>query len=560
MGIARDIIFIIIAGFVGGCLAHRLKQPLLVGYILAGIFLSPHTIGPTVSKVEDIEFLAEIGVALLLFSLGLELSIRDLRPVKRIALIGGPLQILLTTAFGYLVGATYLGLSAKESLWFGAMISLSSTMVVLKTLAATGMTSTLASRVMIGLLVVQDFALPPLLIILPRADWSQDVLWQIAISILHAILFLVVMLLLGTKVFPWALRKVVSWKSRELFLLAILTFGVGVGYTTYLLGLSFALGAFVAGIVLSESELNHQAFSDIMPLKDIFGLLFFASVGMLFDPSYLATHFPQVIATVLMVLVGKFLIFFTITRSFGYQNKAPWIVGFGLAQIGEFSFLLAKTGKNSGAIGLDLYNLVLTSTIVTMVLSPLILKLASPVHQLWRKVKPSSGIAVRNIEMPDTKKENHIIIAGCGRTGNAVVQVMQKADIPHVIIEMSHQRASILTDKKHEVIWGDCSSAQILEAAEIGRAKMLLITVPDWETTKLTVSRARSINPEIHLVVRAGSQQQLSYLQELGISDVIQAEYEGGLALVRQALERYEFSLEEIRDLSQSARKEMYAV
>jgi CPA2 family monovalent cation:H+ antiporter-2 len=559
VGIAADIIWIVIAGFIGGVIAHRFKQPLLVGYILAGIVLSPNTFGPTVSQFEEIELLAEIGVALLLFGLGLELSLRDLKPVRGVALVGGPLQLIVTTGFGYLIGTKYLGLGGKEAIWFGAMISLSSTMVILKTLSATGMTSTLASRVMIGMLVVQDLALPPMLIALPRAEWSQAMLWQTASSMLQAALFLIAMLVLGTKVFPWALRKVAAWESRELFLLAIVALGVGVGYGTYLFGLSFALGAFVAGIVLSESELSHQALSDIMPLKDIFGLLFFASVGMLFDPHYLLSHISQVAAIVMIVLLGKFLIFFLISKAFGYHNMAPWLIGLGLAQIGEFSFLLARTGKNNGVVSTDLYNLILTATIVTMVLSPQILKLAPPFYRWYRKLMPAKE-TVRTITIPDFKKENHIIIAGCGRTGTAAVQVMNSASIPHVIIENSHARASLLRDKEMSVIWGDCTSTQILEAAEISSAKILMITMPDWETTQLTVIRAKAINPGLHLVVRAGSKEQVAKLRELGVSDVVQSEYEGGLALVRQALEKFDFPLDQIRELYQTAKREMYAV
>jgi len=558
MGIAADLIQIIIAGFIGGMIAHRLKQPLLVGYIVAGIFLSPHTIGPTVSQVDQIELLAEIGVALLLFALGLELSLKDLKPVRAIALIGGPIQIAITTGFGYLLGIYFLGISSRESIWFGAMISLSSTMVVLKTLATTNMTSTLASRVMIGLLVVQDLALPPLLIVLPREDWNQSMMWQTVSSIFQAAMFLITMLVLGTKVFPWALRRVAGWQSRELFLLAIVALGVGVGYGTYLFGLSFALGAFVAGVVLSESELSHQALSDIMPLKDIFGLLFFASVGMLFDPQYLVTHYSQVISVVLMILGGKFVIFAIISASFGYRNMAPWLVGFGLAQVGEFSFLLARTGRSSGAIGLDLYNLVLTSTIITMILAPLILKLAPVFYSIWKKFRPSYE-PYRNIEVAKFNREGHIVIAGSGRSGRAVIQVMNSAEIPHVVIEINHRRASSLSEAGVAVIWGDCTSDQILNAAEIKSAKLLLITVLDWETTKLTVSRARALNPQVQLVVRAASQERLAQLRDLGVNDIIQAEYEGGLALVRQALERFEYPQEQIRSLTTAARVEMYS-
>jgi monovalent cation:H+ antiporter-2, CPA2 family len=275
MGIAA---IIVVAGLIGGLIMQRLGQPLIIGYILAGVAVGPFTGGITVSEVHEIELLAEIGVALLLFALGIELSLKELQPVRRIALIGTPIQILLAMGVGVGIGQL-LGWTWLESIWFGGMISLSSTMVVLKTLMSQGRMGMLSSRIMIGMLLVQDLAVVPLMIILPQLGDLERGLSTLGFAAIRAAIFIIGMIFVGTRVIPYLMRIVARWNSRELFLLTVPALGLGIGYGTYLFGLSFAFGAFVAGIVLSESDYSHQALSDIVPLRDIFGLLFFASEG-----------------------------------------------------------------------------------------------------------------------------------------------------------------------------------------------------------------------------------------------------------------------------------------
>src|SRR5882724_9235484 len=334
MGIASDFVLIVVAGLVGGLLARVLRLPLLVGYVAAGVVVGPYTAGPTVVQVHDIELLAEIGVALLLFSLGLELSFRDLQPVRRVALIGGPIQIVVTCAFGAFAAAKGLDMPVTQAIWFGAMISVSSTAVVLKMLSAAGVTSTLASRVMIGLLVIQDLAVVPMLVVLPQLGDVNHLFGNLIKAIGVAAALLAGVVILGTWLLPKLLRLILGWGSRELFLVSVVAIGVGVGYASQSVGLSFALGAFVAGLVLSESEFSHQALSDVVPIRDIFGLLFFVSVGMLLDPAYALSHAGQIAGVVLLTFLGKSLILGVVTRGFGYVNMAPWIVGLGLSQIG----------------------------------------------------------------------------------------------------------------------------------------------------------------------------------------------------------------------------------
>jgi CPA2 family monovalent cation:H+ antiporter-2 len=558
VGIAADIVLIVVAGFFGGLLAHRLGQPLLVGYILAGVLIGPHTAGPTVVAIHDVELLAEIGVALLLFALGLEVSFRDLAAVRRIALIGGPLQIALTALLGYGIGRGVLGWQTTHAIWFGAMISLSSTMVVLKTLMAQGVSGTLASRVMIGMLIVQDLAVAPMLIVLPKLNDLENALPELALAGAEAAIFLVAMIFVGTRLIPWMLERIARWRARELFLISVVALGVGVGYGTYLFGLSFAFGAFVAGMAMSESELSHQALADIGPLRDVFGLLFFASAGMLFDPLFLFDNAVEVGLTVALVLVGKGLIFGLLARAFGYGNRAPFVIGLGMAQIGEFAFVLARTGVSTGSIPGDVYALTLTATLTTMIATPPLSRLAEPLYRLWRRFVPQDQ-PLTTYNLPEDGLADHVLVAGYGRTGRAAVQVLRRVGVPFVVVDYDLDAIGDCRDAGVPSIWGDSTREEILVAAGAGRSRLLFLTIPDAQTCGMVVRKAREIQPNIEIVARALYADHLRELHALGVGEVIQPELEAGLAMVRVALMRYSVPADDIRDFSEAVRTEMYA-
>jgi CPA2 family monovalent cation:H+ antiporter-2 len=557
LGIASDFVLIVLAGLLGGLVARALRLPLLVGYIAAGVLIGPYTAGPTVVQIHDIERLAEIGVALLLFSLGLEMSFRDLAPVRRVALIGGPIQIVVTCAAGAVAAVTALAMPVTDAIWFGAMISLSSTVVVLKTLSAGGVTSTLASRVMIGLLVVQDLAVVPMLIILPQLGDLEHLPWRLARALGLAAAFLAVVVFLGTRLLPRLLRRILAWGSRELFLVSVVAVGVGVGYATQSAGLSLALGAFVAGLILSESEFSHQALSDVVPVRDIFGLLFFVTVGMLLDPRYALAHPARIAAAVALIFLGKSVILGGLARAFGYVNMAPWIVGLGLSQIGEFSFVLARVGVGSGQLSKATYDLALTCTVLTMALSPVVARLALPLGRVWRRWrKPVKTPAV--FELPRETFQGHIIVAGYGRSGKAVARVLRAAGIPLVVIELNHAVFSDLAASGVMGVWGDVTSEEILRAAQVETARVLLITVPEQSTAYLSVQRARRLNPGLVIVARAARERHVAELSGLGVDAVVQSEFEGGVEMVRQALLRYQYDDAETSRLVSEVRNEFY--
>ncbi len=546
------------AGLMGALLARLLRLPLLVGYVAAGVLVGPHTAGPTVVQVHDIEQLAEIGVALLLFSLGLEMSFRDLAPVRRIALLGGPLQILLITAIGSIGAAKGFGMPFAEAIWFGAMVSLSSTVVVLKTLSAAGMTSTLASRVMIGLLVVQDLAVVPMLVILPQLGNSDQLLWKVTRAVGIAAVFLTIVVLVGTRLLPPLFKRVLAWGSRELFLVSVVAVGVGVGYATQAAGLSFALGAFVAGLILSESEYSHQALSDVIPVRDIFGLLFFVTVGMLLDPQYALAHPVQVGAAVVLIFLVKSVVTGGIARAFGYVNMAPWIIGLGLSQIGEFSFVLARMGVSTGQLSKTTYDLALTCTVLTMAFSPLASSLALPLGRAWRKFgKPADLPAVA--ALPRQAMDEHAIVAGYGRSGKAAARTLHAAGIPVLVVELNHAVFGGADAAGLAGVWGDITSSEILHAAQVENARLLLVTVPDQSTVRMTVEHAKKMNPRLVVVARAVRADHIKELHRLGVDAAIQPEFEGGVEMVRQALLRYKHDDAEAIRLVEEVRAGFYS-
>jgi CPA2 family monovalent cation:H+ antiporter-2 len=557
MGIAADLILVVLAALAGGLVAHRLGQPLLIGYILGGVLVGPNTAGPTVADIHDIELLAEIGVALLLFALGLELRFADLKPVRRLALIGGPIQIVLTAAVALLFFQHVLGWERMPALWMGAMVSLSSTMVVLKILMAQGRTGSIPGRAMIGLLVVQDLAVAPMLIALPRLGDLGRALPELGWALLQAAAFLTAMILVGTRLMPYLLKRIARWRSRELFLVSVVTLGLGIGYGTYLFGLSFAFGSFVAGMVLSESEFSHQALGEIVPLRDVFGLLFFASAGMLFDPRYLVDHVGAVVATVAFVIVVKAFICGGLTRVFGYGGVTPWLVGLGLAQVGEFSFLLARTGTRVGALSDDQYGLALTMTLATMVFSPALSRAAVPLHNVYRRLRPEDH-PVHTYDLPGEGLENHVVVVGYGRSGRPAAKVMRNVGVPFVVIELDHLLAESARGLGTGVVWGDASHTEVLEAAGVERARLLLVAVSDAAAVRLTVENARELNPDLHVVARALYPEHLAELVNLGVYEAVQPELEAGLEMVRQVLAHYGTAPGDIQRFSDAVRDDLY--
>ena len=556
MGIAGDIALILVAALLGGLVARRLGLPLILGYIVAGVAVGPNTGGPTVSSVHDIELLAEIGVALLLFTIGLHFSLDELVPVRRVALFGTAAQMALTIAFGYGLGRL-LGFGWQEAAWFGALLSLSSTAVVLKSLSEQGVMGTLSSRVIIGMLVAQDLAVVPLIIVLPELGSLGQGLSELGVAALRAAAFVGVMLVFGRRVLPWLMARVAAWNSRELFLISVVAIGLGVGYATYLFGLSFAFGAFVAGLVLSQSDYSHQALADVEPLRDVFAMLFFVSVGMLLDPAFLIQNAGTVALVVALVFAVKGLVFAGVVRAFGYGNIIPFAVGLGLFQVGEFSFVIARVGVEEEAISQSSYSIVLSTAVITMSLTPFAMRLAPLLYGRWRERFPREAMSTFNL--PERGLGDHVVIAGYGRVGSFVARLLARLDQPFVVVDPNPGRADEARDSGYPVVYGDAGAEPVLEAAGVRRARLVIVTVPDPVGARLVVERARSINPNVHVVARTTTVEQLGELGRLGVYEAVHPESEAGLELVRQALSHLGVPAGDIQRFADEVRRELYA-
>ena len=557
MELVADVTLVLIAALAGGFLAQRVGQPLIVGYILAGVFVGPFTGGLTVSDVHEIEQLAELGVALLLFSLGLELSFRELAPVRAVALGGAAIQIVLTMALGFGL-AFALGLSWQPALWFGAVIALSSTMVALKTIQAQGRLGTLSSRVMLGILVVQDLAVVPLMIVLPELNNAAGSATRVVWATVRALVLLGIILFASTRIVPRLMALVVRWNSRELFLLSTTAVALGVGYVTWWFGLSLAIGAFVAGLVINESEYAHQALSDVMPLRDLFGMLFFVSVGMLLDPKLVWQHLGTLALVIAVVAAGKGLILAGVVRAFRYRHVVPLAVALTLFQVGEFAFVLVRVGRGIGAISNDLYSLLLNTAVATMALTPVVSGLTP--HLYGRFGSRRVADTPEAINLPQSGLSEHIIIAGGGRVGRSIADALSHMRLPCVLIEFDDRRVRQARAAGLPLIYGDAGQAVVLEAAHIRRARAVLVTVPAFPDVRRIVHAVRQFRPEMPMGARADGAEAIRGLYELGIQEVTSPEFEAGIEMPRQALTYFNVPAHEILQVASAIRRERYGL
>lgn len=532
MGIAGDIVQIVVVALVCGLIAQRLKMPALLGYIVAGILIGPNTMGPKVVHVEQIEVLADIGVALLLFSAGLEFPVEKLSPVKKIALIGTPIQILACVGLGYGLGACF-GWNWVHCIWFGCIISVSSTMVVLKILGEKGLTGTLSSQVMTAILIVQDLAVIPMLILLPELSNLSQGLDILGMAIVKSVILIAAVVAIGSTAVPKFIAKIAALGSRELFMVTVLAFGLGLGLLTYAIGLSFAFGAFLAGMILSRSEFSHHALSEITPLRDLFSLLFFCSVGMLIQPQFVINHWGLIAITIGVLLVGKVLIFGITTRLFGYVNIMPIAVGLYMFQVGEFAFVLARTGISSQGISQDIYLLCITVAAITIAITPLFANMADPIYQWWRKrtkTKPSNSIP-----MPQVGFKDHVVIVGYGYMGSFLAEAIPNST-PILIIESHPQRVKKAKEDGYAVIGGNATSTDLLKAADLDKAALLIITIPDPIDSTMVQETVHTINPKLKVMARARSLEHMKELVKHGCSEALVPEYEASLTMMRDIM------------------------
>lgn len=534
-GLATDLFIIILAGLIGGITARLLRQPLILGYILAGVLVGPYTGGITVGSVEGVERLADLGVALLLFSLGLEFRFKSLLPIRQIAVYGSLIQVALTFGWGFGVGKLF-GWQTTPALWLAAAVVSSSTAVILKTLVSRGYQTALSGRIMLGMSIIQDLSVIPIMILLTGIGTSAGGFsWMHLIRPLAAsALFLFLIWAVGMKGIPRLLKRVAQWNSQELFLLTVTALGLGIGYLTYFFGLSFAFGAFVAGLVLSESDYSHKALSELMPVRDIFGLLFFVSVGMLIEPAFLLTNARTIGLMTVTVVLGKGVILAGVAWLFGYRRIVPLALFLGMLPISEIAFVLIRTGLDLGALSQQAYSLILNGVILSMLVGPLATGLAAPVYRLIRRFLPEPE---SDRDVPDAVSlTNHVVIAGGDGYAGLIAEAIQKTGLPCLLIEPHFQSFRRNREMGLRQIFGDPGRQQLLEDARIGSARLLIVAVGGYAESMNVVRTARQFAHCPHIIVSTRDSGDAERLKTQNLLDVIQPDREAAYELTRRAL------------------------
>ncbi|MFC2056096.1 cation:proton antiporter [Chloroflexota bacterium] len=526
------------AALVGGMVAHRLRQPVILGYILIGIAVGPHALH-IVNDLALIEGAATLGVALLMLTLGLEISFSQLKQVGKIGLWGGVIQILVTFALGVVVSILVFHWSTSQAVLFGFVISLSSTMVCLKVLMDRGELDSIHGRIMVAILILQDISVVLMIVITPLlGEGGQNLPLALGISIGKAILTIGVAIVIGLWILPWLMGRIGGVRSRELFLLTVLVMGLGAAISTQMFGLSAVFGAFLIGLVLRETRFGHQALAEITPLRDIFAALFFVSLGMLLDPLYIVEYWQLVTVTVALIIFIKFVTVSGMVRLFGYSGGIPILVGAGLLQIGEFSFILAAVGVEIGVFSSHSYELIIASAIITMLITPISIGLVSRIRERLAlrprtlKLKDEASLPVNEPEEIVTP----IVIAGFGRVGQNIARGLQDVGIDYGVIEIDPERISDLRRGGIAHIYGDASNAHVLSRVDLAKARVLVVTFPDPLAVMTTIKNALAISPDIRIVARVHRLREADLLRKLGIEELISPEYETSLEFLRKTL------------------------
>lgn len=552
-----DLISIFAAAAIGGLLASLLSQPIILGYLLAGIIVGPAGLG-LIKEYEQVETVAELGVTFLLFTLGVEFSLEELNKVKNISFGGGGLQILLTISMTIVVSLGFGWVtSIPQGLFLGELISLSSTAVVIKSLTEQNESATQHGQIMLGILIIQDLALGLMLAILPALNQPLDEIGVVlGIALLKLTLFAITAFIVGKWVIPQILRLLAQTESREIFLLGVVALCLGIAFLTGKIGLSTEMGAFVAGLMISEVEYSDQTLDYVDPLLNVCAAAFFAAIGVLINPIFLWENLSIILGLVLLVLVAKFLIITPIVMLFRYPFKTALIAGLGLAQIGEFSFVLAGEGQKYGLITKDNYLLILGTTAVTLIVTPFILR-ALPSFFEW--VESSSRLKswLAMVDVPldaseDLSLENHIVVCGYGRVGSNIVSLLRNYNYPVLVIDQSEEQVQKLRDEKIPYIYGNASSLQVLEKAAVSQARGVAIALSDPMSTRLCVKRALKLSPEMDLVVRANQDKDIELLYQLGAKEVVQPEFEASLELSAHLFTSLELPLPDINQIRSS--------
>ncbi len=552
--IIQDIVVILLVSLPIIFLFKKINLPSIVGFLIAGMLIGPYGFN-LIKSVNQISVMAEIGIMLLMFTIGLEFSLSQLIRIKKFLLIAGGFQLLITIIFCVII-FTALGIEINQAIFFSLLVSLSSTAIVLKILSDKDELESPHGKISLGILIFQDLAIVPMFLVLPLlGGFGQLSGSDIAVKILIAFGVLAGLLLLARFLMPLIVYQLANIRSREAFTIGVILLLLGTAYITHSFGLSFALGAFIAGLILSESDYNHQIVSDILPFRDSFNSIFFVSIGLLLNIQFVLENVLLISGLTLGIIIVKTFVIVAIVYFMKYPLRIGMLAGLGLAQIGEFSFVLAQAGLNFKLIGNDYYNSFLASTIFSMILTPLLIKL-------------SPFIAGKTSALEKDKKHNenylenlhaHVIIAGFGLNGSNLARVLKETGIKYVVTELNPDTVKKEKAKDEKIIYGDISREEVLKAVRIDKANIIVYAISDPAVTKLSLKLVKKLNPNIYALVRTRYINEIDELKKLGADEVIPEEFETALQIFRKVLERYHIPLNVIMKQTTILREESYS-
>ena len=556
--ILRDITIIFAVSTIVLLICAKIKIPGILGYLITGLLIGPNGLG-FISNTENVAHMAEIGVILLLFTIGLEFSLKQLLALKRSALGGGMLQVLITSLFITLL-CKIMGLSTELSIFIGMIIAPSSTAIVLKLLMERGEVESPYGRISTSVLIFQDIAVIPMMLIARMlAPGNDSSVWEIVLTLGNAVIVVILLFAAARFIVPKLLVKVTNTRSREVFLFSIILICVVVAVITNKAGLSLALGAFLAGMVVSETGYGYQALGNVIPFKDVFTGFFFISIGMMINMETFITHPAYIIFLSLIVIFVKTLVTTMAINILGYSIETSLKTGLALAQVGEFSFILATTGLMDGIFNEYQNSLFITIAVISMMATPFMMQFSSSIVKIVSKLPLPENILKGYFHDKKTDKKifkDHIIIVGFGLTGRMIAKAAIQSDIEYIVIEMNPNTVHNEKQKGTPIFYGDASQEEILEHASIKKARSLVISGADFNTTKNIVEIARRLNPTLIIIARTRFQVFNAKLKELGASEVISEEVESAASILSVVFKHYYIPDENIAAVEAELRQE----
>jgi CPA2 family monovalent cation:H+ antiporter-2 len=556
----KDLLLLLLTSVPIAFVCSRLRLPVIVGFMIAGILIGPFGFG-LIQEMRAVEALAEIGVVLLLFVIGLEFSLRRLVEMKRVVIGGGFLQVILTILLVYAL-AWASGREHETAIFFGFLSALSSTAIVLKSYSDRAELDTPHGRVGVGILLFQDLSVVPMMLLIPiLAGKEGRSVTQIAFALGTALLAMAIIILAARLVVPYLLYHIVRLRSSEVFVIFIVLVGLGTSYLTAQLGLSLALGAFVAGLVLSESEYSHQIVAELLPFRDVFNSIFFVSIGMLLSLSFLSSHILSVLLLLGALVIGKALVVLVAMRLLNYSLRVSVMTGVGLAQLGEFSFIVAKVGAEQGLLQASDHQIFLAAAILSMMATPFLIQLA-----------PRLGYALQSALSPKSRLESeatsgasdggrlrgHTIVVGYGLNGRNLSTVLRRVGIPYLIVELNPELVRASSARSEPIQYGDATRKEVLCRAGLPTARILVLAISDPIATRRTVRLARDLNPHLHIIVRTRYMSEVPDLYQLGANQVIPEEFETSVEIFSRVLREYGLARHEIDQQVEEIRREGY--